>query len=75
MMCTEVKIVWKSFVNPEESTQRRWLICKKMKLLTKEQQQSHEKAKICCICKEKFETKCVKDNKYCKDSDNCHYTG
>ena len=28
---------------------------KKMKLLTKKQQESYENAKICCICKEKFE--------------------
>ena len=27
---------------------------KKMKLLTKEQQESYENAKICYICKEKF---------------------
>ena len=34
---------------------------KKMKLLTKEQQESYENAKICYICKEKFENKYVKD--------------
>ena len=28
---------------------------KRMKLLTKEQQESHKNAKICYICKEKFE--------------------
>ena len=32
-----------------------------MKLLTKEQQESFENAKICHICKEKFENKYVKD--------------
>ena len=42
---------------------------KKMKLLTKEQQESDENAKICYICKEKFE------NKYFKVRDHCHYTG
>ena len=31
---------------------------KKMKLLTKEQQESHENAKICYTWKEKFEKKC-----------------
>ena len=45
-----------------------------MKLLTKEQQESHENAKICCICKEKFENKYVKDRKYSKVRDHCHYT-
>ena len=30
---------------------------KKMKLLTKEQGKSYENAKICYICKEKFENK------------------
>ena len=34
---------------------------KKMKLLTKEQQESYENAKICYICKEKFENKYLKD--------------
>ena len=36
---------------------------KKMKLLTKEQQESYENAKICYICKEKFENKYLKDKK------------
>ena len=35
---------------------------KKMKLLTKEQHESYENAKICYICREKF------DNKYWKDT-------
>ena len=48
---------------------------KKMKLLTKEQQESYENAKICYICKEKFENKYLKDKKYCKVRDHCHYTG
>ena len=47
-----------------------------MELLTKEQQQeSYEKAKIYYICKEKFENKYLKDKKYCKVTNNCHYTG
>ena len=45
-----------------------------MRLLTKEQQESYENAKICYICKEKFENKYLKDKKYCKVSDHCHYT-
>ena len=48
---------------------------KKMKLLTKEQQESYENAKICYICKEKFENKYLKDEKYHKARDHHHYTG
>ena len=39
---------------------------KKLKLLTKEQQESYKN--------EKIENKHVKDKKYCKVSDHCHYT-
>ena len=31
--------------------------------------------KICYICKEKFENRDLKDKKYCKLRDHCHYTG
>ena len=48
---------------------------KKMKLLTKELQESYENAEICYICKEKFENKYLKDKKYRKVRDHCHYTG
>ena len=48
---------------------------KKIKLLTKEQQESYKNAKICYICKEKFENKNVKDKKYCRVRVHCHYTG
>ena len=44
-----------------------------MKLLTKEQQESYGNAKICYIFKEKFEDKYLKDKKYCKVRDHCHY--
>ena len=37
-----------------------------MKLLTKEQQESYESAKVCYICQEKFENKYFKDKKYGK---------
>ena len=37
-----------------------------MKLLTKELQELHENAKICYFCKEKFENKYLKDEKYHK---------
>ena len=42
--------------------------------MTKEQQESHEYAKICCICIEKIENKYVKDKSYRKVTDHCHYT-
>ena len=45
-----------------------------MKLLTKEQQESYENAKIGYICKEKFENKYLKDKKYRKVRDHCHHT-
>ena len=48
---------------------------KKIKLLTKEQQESDENAKICYICKEKFGNEYLKDKKYRKVRDHCHYTG
>ena len=39
---------------------------KKMKLLTKEQWESYENAKICNICKEKFENKYLKEKNIVK---------
>ena len=48
---------------------------KKMKLLTKEQQESYENVTICYICKEKLENKYIKDKKYRKVRDHCHYIG
>ena len=48
---------------------------KKIRSLTKEQQESYENAKICYVCKEKFENKYVKDKTYCKDKDHDNYTG
>ena len=47
---------------------------KKKKLLTKEQLESYENAKISYICKETFENKYSRDNKYCKVKDHCQYT-
>ena len=47
----------------------------KMKLLTNDQPESHENAKICFICKEKFEDKYAKEKKYGEFRDHCHYTG
>ena len=46
-----------------------------MKLITKKQQKSYQNAKICYICQEKFENKYLKDKKYCKVRDHCHYAG
>ena len=46
-----------------------------MKLLTDQQQELYENAKICYICKEKFEDIYIKDKKCCKIRDHCHYKG
>ena len=46
-----------------------------MKLFTNEQNESYKNAKICYICKEKFEDKYVKDKKCHKIRDQCHYAG
>ena len=48
---------------------------KKMKFLTKEQQESYENAKISYICKGNFENRYLKDKKYCKVRDHHHDTG
>ena len=48
---------------------------KKIKLITKEQQESYENTKICYICKKKIENKYLKDKKYRKVRDHCHYIG
>ena len=47
---------------------------KKMKLLTEEQKESYENAKICYIFKENFENKYLQDTQYLKVTDHCHYT-
>ena len=46
-----------------------------MKFLTKELHGSYENAKICYICKEKFENKYFKDEKHRKVRELCNYTG
>ena len=46
-----------------------------MKLLTKDQQESYENAKICYIYQEKSENKFLKGKKYPKVRDHCRYTG
>ena len=46
---------------------------KKMKLLTKDQQESYENAKITYFCKEKFGNNYVKDTKYHKVRDHYYY--
>ena len=48
---------------------------KKMKLLTKKQQESCENAKICYICNKNFDIKYLKDKNNRKVRDHCHYTG
>ena len=57
-----------------EHTMEMMLWRKKKKLLTKEQQEIYENAKIYYICREKFEDKHVKDKNYCKVRDHFHYT-
>ena len=44
-----------------------------MKLLTKEQQESCENAKTCYVCEEELKNKYLKDKKYRKIRDHCHY--
>ena len=48
---------------------------KKVKLVTNKQQELDQNVKICYICKENFEDKYVKDEKYCGVRDHCHYAG
>ena len=48
---------------------------KKMNLLTKEQQESYENSNIFYFRKEKFENKYLKNKKFHKVRDHCHYTG
>ena len=57
-MYTEVKIVCESL--REQVMKIIYFKSKKMKSLTKEQQESYENAKICYIFKEKFENKYLK---------------
>ena len=45
-----------------------------MKSLTKKQQELYKNVKIYYICKEKFENEYLKDKKYLKVRDHCHYT-
>ena len=47
---------------------------KKNEVIKKEQQESYENAKICSVCKEKFDNKYFKDEKHDKVRDYCHYT-
>ena len=42
---------------------------------TNKQQKSHQNAKICYTCTEKFEDKHDDDKIYCKFRDHCHYPG
>ena len=41
---------------------------------TKERQEWYENRQICYISKEKFKNKYLKNKKYCKVRDHCHYT-
>ena len=46
-----------------------------MKLLTKQQQELYENAKIYYIYREKFANKYLKNKKYGKVRNQCYYTG
>ena len=46
---------------------------KKMKLLTKEQQEPYHNAKLFYICWKKFRNKYLKDKKHCKVRGHCHF--
>ena len=49
-MCAEVKVAWKGYKYlKKHASEVISLKRKKMKLLTNEQQESHEKAKLCQI--------------------------
>ena len=71
-MCIEVKIC--KFLR--EGTMKTIDVTKKkMKILTNEQEESYENAKVCYICREKFVNKYLKDKKYPKVRDHCHDIG
>ena len=44
-----------------------------MKLLTKKQEKLFENSKICSNGREKLKNEYLKDKKYCKVRDHCHY--
>ena len=48
---------------------------KKMKTITNEEQQSYQNAKICYVCKGKFEDRHAKDKTYGKVRNHCHHVG
>ena len=76
MMYTEVKDCMKKICESLRDHAMRIIRFKnkKIMLLIKEQQESHENRKICYICEETFDNKYLKDKKYCKVRDHCHYT-
>ena len=43
-------------------------------LLTKERQKRYGNTQICYLSKEKCKNKYLKNKKYCKVRDHCHYT-
>ena len=47
----------------------------KKNLLTNKQQELSQTAKICCISKESFDKKYVRDKTYCNIADHCYHTG
>ena len=73
-MHTEAKIVWKRFCESLKKHTKKIKNFKnrKNKLLTNKHHQWYENAKICYICKEKFEEKYGEDKEYLKVSNHCH---
>ena len=47
----------------------------KIKLLTKQQQELYENAKVYYVCEEKFQNKYMKNKKYQEVKDHCQYAG
>ena len=68
-------IISSSTTSSFKSLENKDNICNKMKLLTKEQQESYENVKTWCVFIEKFQDKYAKDIEYYKFRDHCHYTG
>ena len=68
MMYTEIKKIMKKFCESLREHPMKIINFqkKKIKLSTKEQQESYENAKICYICEENFKNKYLKDKNIVK---------
>ena len=64
------------FCEPLRELAMKIINLKKSEIINKRAvQESYENAKICYICKENFDNKYLKDKKYLKVRNHCHYTG